>query len=74
MDEKRVEKKHPRNNRGKDRIKENFGSIGRGLRSRGGKSTETATGWKDHLTERANHRRAKKHYSKPGHIDSWAKI
>lgn len=63
MDEKRVEKK-------RSRIKNNFGSTGGGLRSRGGKSTETATDWKDHLTERANHWRAKENYSKTGHNDS----
>lgn len=70
MDDKRVEKKRSRNNKGKDGIKENFGSTGRGLRSRGGKSTETATDWEHRLTERANHWRAKKHYSKTRHNDS----
>lgn len=58
MDEERDGNKRPRNN--KDRVRDDFNGIGEGLRSRGGKSSETATEQKDHLTERANHRRAKK--------------
>lgn len=70
MDEEKDGKKRPRNLRDKDRITDNVESIGEGLRSRGGKSTETATDWKDHLTERVSHWRAKENYSKAGHIDS----
>lgn len=43
MDEEKDRKKRPRNLRDKDRITDNVESIGEGLRSRGGKSTETAT-------------------------------